>query len=114
MAGPPPEVRDVVLEHLIQPAHFGCGHVRMMLTRSGEYGVRPELVKMFIRSFMMARWAGSPHLELVPLAGGHAEGAVLNVRTERSLYPFSHVPLVSPLLFRGERVAVRLEGSIPA
>ena len=35
-------------------------------------------------------------MELVPLAGGHTERAVVNVRLAGLLQPFSRIPLVSP------------------
>ncbi|MBC8073722.1 MAG: rhodanese-like domain-containing protein [Deltaproteobacteria bacterium] len=96
LAAPPMEVRDIVLEHMAQPAHLGCGHVRMMWKNSESYGVRPELTRDFIRTFLTARWNGAIEAELVPLPGGHAERAVLRVFVAGELHSFTQVPLVSP------------------
>jgi rhodanese-related sulfurtransferase len=96
MQAPPPEVRDIVLEHLLQPTHIGCGHVRMMWQSAERYGVREELTRMFLHTFLTARWNGAIEAEFVPLAGGHAERAVLRVHVAGELQPFTPVPLVSP------------------
>lgn len=96
MQNPPPELREIVLEHLVQPAHLGCGHVRMMWQNSESYGVRAELIRMFLHTFLTARWNGAVEAEFVPLAGGHAERAVLQVHVAGELQPFTPIPLVSP------------------
>lgn len=93
---PPAAVRDIVLEHMLQPAHLGCGHVRMMWQNSERYGVREELTRMFLHTFLTARWNGAVEAEFVPLAGGHAERAVLQVHVAGELQPFTPIPLVSP------------------
>jgi len=93
---PPPEVRDIVLEHLLQPAHMGCGHIRMMWQECETYGVRPELPRMFLHAFMHLRWNGATEAEFQPLAGGHEERGVLRVFLADPLEPFTNVPLVSP------------------
>ncbi len=96
LQNPPPEVRDAVLEHMLEPSHMGCGHVRLMWQHGERYGVRPELTRMFLQTFLQARWNGAIEAEFVPLAGGHAERAVLQVFIEGELSPFSPIPLVSP------------------
>jgi hypothetical protein len=105
LAAPPEGIRDVLLEHVLQPAHVGCGHIKMMIERAAEYGVRRELVLDVLRAFYERRWGGMPDLELAPLAGGHAEGAVLEVRLARGVQAFSWIPLVSPSAF-GEQAFV--------
>jgi hypothetical protein len=89
-------VREILLEHLLQPAHLGCGHIRMMWQDSETYGVRPELPPMFLRAFMHARWNGAVEGEYTPLAGGHEERGVLRVFLSDPVEPFTSVPLVSP------------------
>jgi hypothetical protein len=96
IASPPPAVREVVLEHMLQPAHLGCGHVRLMWTKSEQYGVREELTRNFLRAFLLARWDGAIDAEFVPLPGGHAEKAVLRVFVADELNSFTQIPLVSP------------------
>lgn len=51
---------------------------------------------MFLHTFLTARWNGAIEAEFVPLAGGHAERAVLRVHVAGELQPFTPVPLVSP------------------
>lgn len=95
-ASPPRHVREALLEHALDPNHIGCGHLRLELTRSKDYDTREGLVRAVLRSFHEKRWEGAPEMELVPLAGGHTERAVLNVRIGGPLLPFSRIPLVSP------------------
>lgn len=95
-ASPPAGLRPALLEHALAPAHVGCGHLRLELTQPDAYGTREALVRGVLRCFHEARWQGHPDLELVPLAGGHTERAVINVRIAGPLLPFSRIPLVSP------------------
>lgn len=94
-AAPPVAVRDVVLEHVLQPAHVGCGHIKQMWTVP-EYGVRPGLVRDFLDLYYRAKWRGAAEIELAPLAGDHDEAAVLSVKLEGDIFPFSLIPLVAP------------------
>lgn len=95
-ADPPAEFRDKLLEQSLEPAHIGCGHLRLALTQSAEYETRAPLVRTVLRFFHVKRWEGARELEFVPLAGGHTERAVINVRIGGPLLPFSRIPLVSP------------------
>jgi rhodanese-related sulfurtransferase len=95
-ASPPKELRDAMLGTILDAEHVGCGHLRLALTRSKEYDTRESLVRAVLRTFHERRWQGAPEMEFVPLAGGHTERAVLNVRIGGPLFPFSRIPLVSP------------------
>lgn len=93
---PPAEVRELVLEHLLQPAHLGCGHLRLMLQDPDRYGVRRALVTDVLRTIFRTRWSGEIDIEVTVLPGGHAEGGVLSVVLEDGVAAFSRIPLVSP------------------
>lgn len=95
-ASPPRELRDALLECSLQPSSIGCGHLRLSLTQAREFGTREGLVCAVLRSFHEQRWDGASEIEFVPLAGGHTERAVLNVRIGGPLFSFSRIPLVSP------------------
>jgi rhodanese-related sulfurtransferase len=95
-ASPPKEVHGAMLDMALDPAHIGCGHLRLELTKPRAYETREALVRSVLRSFHRSRWSGHPDMELVPLVGGHTERAVVNVRIAGSLLPFSRIPLVSP------------------
>jgi rhodanese-related sulfurtransferase len=97
MTSPPEEVRDIMLEHAIQPAHIGCGHVRLALQNPDRYGIRPALVESFLRAFLRLQWTGHDENETAVLPGGHAEGAVVNIVVEHGVEAFSAIPLVSPM-----------------
>jgi len=91
-----PELRDALLEHLVDPAHIGCGHIRLMLQHSDEYGIRRDLVLSFLRAFYRLWWEGAPELQLTTLPGGHGECAVVNARLSEEVWSLTRVPLVSP------------------
>lgn len=95
-AGPPEEVRDLVLEHAVVPGHLGCGHLRHMANDPAAYGVRDGLVRDVVRGVYTRRWRGDIDVEVSVLPGGHAEGGVLLVTMEAGVAPFSRIPLVSP------------------
>jgi len=100
-----PGVRDALLEYLVDPAHVGCGHLRLSLEHAEAYGVRRELVASVVRAFFRLLWAGAPELRLVILEGGHAESAVLNIRLTREPWALSQVPIVTPS-YGGQQVFV--------
>lgn len=96
LAMPPKEIRAAVLENVFEPAHIGCGHLRLALTRPKDYDTRESLVAAMLRAFHLRRWEGAPEMEIVALAGGHTERAVLNIRIGGPLLSFSRIPLISP------------------
>jgi len=93
---PARELRRPLLDHLMQPEHVGCGHLKLALTRPEVYGIRPGLITSFFESFYTGLWNGARDLHWVVLGGDHAEGAVVNVTLEGDLWPFSAVPMVAP------------------
>lgn len=96
LQSPPPEAREALLEHLVDPAHVGCGHIRLMLQDPDEYGIRGPLVESVLRSIARLWWEGVPDLTFTMLEGEHEEAAVLVVRLEEEVWEGSRVPLVSP------------------
>lgn len=99
LAQPPAPLRPALVEHLLKPQHIGCGHLRLALAEAPAYDLRESLVSAMLRGFHEKRWAGAPELELVSLAGGHTERAVLLVRMAGRLHAFSRIPLVSPAVY---------------
>lgn len=97
MASPPESVRGVLLEHMLVPAHIGCGHLRLSMLNPEAYGVRRALVESFLRTFLSLRWEGVDENEIAVLPGGHAEGAVVNITLQDGAEAFSRIPLVSPM-----------------
>jgi rhodanese-related sulfurtransferase len=97
MESPPAAVRPAMLEHMVQPQHIGCGHLRLALQQPERYGIRPKLIEAFLRSFLSLRWQGHEENEIAVLPGGHAEGAVVNIVVEHEVDAFSKIPLVSPM-----------------
>lgn len=93
---PPRDLRRALLDHLIQPDHVGCGHIKLALTQPDTYGIRPGLITAFFEAFYEGLWNGARDLHWVVLGGEHSEGAVVNVTLEGGLWPFSGVPLVAP------------------
>jgi rhodanese-related sulfurtransferase len=93
---PPLHLRGPLLEHLLQPDHVGCGHIKLALKDPEAYGIRPALITGFFRSFYEGFWNGAADLSWVVLGGDHAEGAVVNVTLDEELSPFSEIPMVAP------------------
>ena len=96
LRAPRPELRDALLEHLMQPDHVGCGHLKLALTNPSKYKVRAALISHFMKAFYVGLWNGAPDLTWVVLGGDHAEGAVVQVTLEEELQPFTEVPMIAP------------------
>lgn len=95
-ASPPVHVREVVIEHQLEPKHIGCGHLRLAILSPEVYGARRELAHELVKCFFRARWGGALETEHEVLAGAHEEGAVVNIQVEEPVRSFSMIPLVSP------------------
>ncbi len=93
---PPESLRAALLEHLCQPDHVGCGHLKLSLLNPEDYQVRGALITSFFEAFYTGLWQGAPDLAWVVLGGDHAEGAVVQVTQEESLQPFTEVPMIAP------------------
>jgi rhodanese-related sulfurtransferase len=93
---PPEALRDVLLEHAVNPAHMGCGHMRLSLQNAADYGTRPELVEQTMAGIYRQRWEGQIDVEYSVLPGGHAEGGVLSIFMEEGVTAFGRIPLISP------------------
>jgi rhodanese-related sulfurtransferase len=96
MRKPPLAVRDAVLEHLVNPAHVGCGHLRLSMLNPDVYEVRREVLESFLRAFFRQRWGGTDEAEFVMVGGDHGEGAIVQVTLDEQLYPHTKIPLISP------------------
>jgi hypothetical protein len=96
MRSPPLQYRDAIMKHQLNSEHIGCGHLRLMLTKSHLYGVRPKLVLHALKAFFTSRWEGAIECEYMALSGKHQEGAVINVHLEQKVATFTRVPLISP------------------
>jgi rhodanese-related sulfurtransferase len=95
--GSPPEpYREALMDIMGDPAHVGCGHLRLSIQFPQRWGIREGLTKDVLRAALKLRWEGAQELEITPLPGGHSEGAVVNVHVVEELDAFSMVPLVAP------------------
>ncbi len=95
-ARPPAEYRAAIVELMVKPAHLGCGHLRLMTENPAAYGCTEGSVERLLSAVLRHRWNGAPEIEITPLPGGHAEGAVVNIRVAGHLEAFSRIPLVAP------------------
>lgn len=93
---PPDALKEPLMQYALSPANIGCGHLRRALTMSEAYGTRADLVASVLSAYHRERWAGSEETELIVLGGDHQEGAVLIIRVEGEVHPFTRIPLVSP------------------
>lgn len=83
LSAPPEPLRPVLLELLAEPAHTGCGHIRLMLENQETYRIRPFLIAAFVREFLTRFWAGDDRLQFEILQGNHAEQAILNIHAQK-------------------------------
>lgn len=97
IARPPRALEEPLLQHLVQPDNNGCGHLRLTLSVAQEYGLRPRLARMVLEAIHRARWRGGA-VDLVTLEGHHDEQAILLVRVDEPLHPWSRVPMIAPRL----------------
>lgn len=93
---PPRDLRRALLDHLVMPDHVGCGHLKLAMKDPATYGIRPQLVAAFLEAFYEGLWDGASDLTWVVLGGDHAEGAVVNVTIDGTLWPFSEIPMIAP------------------
>lgn len=98
LSSPPEHLRAALLEHLTNPDTMGCGHLKLMIKDSEEYGVRPEIVQAMVRAYYTELWNQNPALEYVILPGDHEEGAVVLVtHGDGAFDDESDVPTIAPL-----------------
>ena len=105
LRSPGEDREEALLALLVDPAHIGCGHLRLMLQHGEEYGVRQRLAIAVQREAWKLLWRGSPEILVTALSGGHKESAVLNVRVDEPLWGLAYVPLIFPRI-AGEQVFV--------
>jgi hypothetical protein len=93
---PPEALRAPLLELLTEPEHVGCGHLRLMLTESRDYGVRPELVRAVLAGTFELAWRRRGALRYDVIAGEHREEAVLEIESANPIHAHSRVPMITP------------------
>ena len=98
LSAPPEEHYETVLSHLCSPQAIGCDHLRLMMERSEEYGIRDELIRSFLRAFHTLRWSGIPDFEWLILSSYHTEKAVLEITVEEPLASWTRIPQISPVV----------------
>ncbi|MGC6513958.1 MAG: hypothetical protein ACON4N_05655 [Myxococcota bacterium] len=86
------ELQEALLPFLLEPAHVGCGHLKLILSYPEDYGVRVELTRAFLTWAFRAMWSGA-NIQYVVLPGAHAEEAVVQVSPATGA---SGVPAVTP------------------
>lgn len=96
LRAPPLAMEDALLEHLVEPSHVGCGHLRLMINDPARYDVRPGLVADVLRAAFREGWRRPELLELAILEGDHEERGVLEVRIEHEVHAHTLVPMVAP------------------
>jgi hypothetical protein len=82
---PPEAFRPRLLEALLDPAHVGCAHLRLLLADPEAYGVRADLVAEMLRSVFRRLWAGDRRVVFDVLDGAHQEEGVVSIRTDTAI-----------------------------
>lgn len=96
LRAPPVGSQEDLLATVSKTAHVGCGHLRLSLQHSEDYGVRPALVRDVLEAYFRRLWSPDARLEFVVLEGGHAESAIVEVDMGGPVHAYSNIPLVSP------------------
>ncbi len=96
LISPPLTLREALLEHLLEPANVGCGHLRLLMTHAEDYGVRGGLARALGRVVFRLLWSEPELFDFVVLHGDHHEEAVVNVVLEARVHPFTNVPAIPP------------------
>jgi hypothetical protein len=79
---PPKAFRPRLLKVLLDPAHVGCAHLRLLLADPEAYGVRADLVAEVLRSVFRRLWDGDRRIVFDVLEGAHQEEGVVSIRTD--------------------------------
>lgn len=94
---PPHQLEAQLLRALVTPAHTGCGHLRLILERAQDYGVRAELTSMLLSELYRRMWQTPEQLSFHVLAGEHHEEAVVTVSLSPApLHAYSMIPAIEP------------------
>lgn len=101
----PIDCRGRIMKLLLEPAHIGCGHLRLLMTESERYKVRKELVILSLKCYFYSAWEGAAGCDYVVLSGHHDERGVTNVMLKDDVHSFSYIPLIPPSI-QGKQVFV--------
>ncbi|MCB9700881.1 MAG: rhodanese-like domain-containing protein [Myxococcales bacterium] len=93
---PPRALEEALLQHLVDPANVGCGHLRLILQHPDEYRVREGLSQSFLAAVFRQLWRGESLIDYVVLSGEHHESGVVRVLLGGEVQPFSRVPAIAP------------------
>jgi rhodanese-related sulfurtransferase len=93
---PPRGLEDALLERLTEPQHVGCGHIRSMLIAPEAYQARSGLVVATLRAIFQRLWSKPEAIDWVVLSGEHHERAVVVVRLDEVIRPYTRLPAISP------------------
>ncbi len=78
----PGKRRNEVMSAVRDPRNMGCGHLKLMAERPGNYpGARAQLVQGLVGAFYDLRWNGNNRMDLQILEGEHNEEGVFNINT---------------------------------
>jgi len=96
LRSPPSELQAPLLKVLLIPETMGCGHLRLMALDPEAYRVRLALLDSVVSGFFTRLWAKVPDMRYEILTGNHGEGAVVNVRLDEPVHPYTRIPLLEP------------------
>lgn len=99
---PPRALERALLDHLVEPDNVGCGHLRSMLLSPASYQVRRELVVEILQGIFERLWRRPESVDWVVLSGEHHERAVVVVRLEGEVRPYTKVPAIAPASALGQ------------
>lgn len=93
---PPVDLEHALLEHLLDPANIGCGHLRLLLSHPREYGTRPELARAVLEAAYRQGWRHPERLAYTVLTGAHRERAIVRVLFEHDVEAHARVAMLVP------------------
>lgn len=93
---PPVDLEHALLEHLLDPANIGCGHLRLLLSHPAAYGTRPELARAVLEAAYRQGWRHPDRLAYTVLSGAHHERAIVRVLFEHDVEAHTRVAMLVP------------------
>ena len=94
---PRDNIKNDLFDLITKTENIGDLHIKLMLKYPEKYGIRKEIIEMFLKSFYNLYWNNKnikDKMELDILSGDHNENAFIEVRSENECQKEKIAPLI--------------------